>query len=114
MQKLCLMFVAMAFLFCGGFAAAAEVNQIVTYSESNTATNKIVPPNASDAEIQAHAKTVLYRVMIFGIVALVGALLLAGVAVYKAYKKFGVIGAVGVGLLLAIGVVMFCSFLLSF
>jgi hypothetical protein len=114
MQKLCFLFVATAFLVLGSSKSAAETNQVATNSASSTATNQVLAPNVSDAELQAQAKTVLHNVIIFGIVALVVALVVAGLALYGAYKKFGVIGAAVVALVLAIGVVMFGSFLLTF
>ena len=103
MRNLCSLFVAIAILLCGGFATAAETNQIATNTASGNATNRVVPPNVADPELQAKAKGVLWMVLAFWVVALVGALVVAGFALYGAYKKFGRAGVAVVVVILILG-----------
>jgi hypothetical protein len=113
MLKLFSLFLAMALLLCGSFATAAETNLAGTNAVDGRPTNRNVAPNASP-ELQAQAKGVLWMVLAFWIVALVGALVVAGFALYVAYKKFGARGVAVIVVILILGVWMFGEFLLSF
>ena len=114
MQKLCLLLLAFVVLWGADVAMAVETNQVTTNTINSGATNQLVPPNMSDPELQAQAKDVLWMIIGFWIVALVGALVVAGFALYGAYKKFGGRGVAVVVVILLVGLWMFGEFLLSF
>jgi hypothetical protein len=65
MQKLFSLFMTMAVLLCGSIASVAETNQAATNTVSSGATNQAVALNASDPELQAQAKGVLWMVLVF-------------------------------------------------
>ena len=92
---------------------AAETNGVVTNAVGNISMNQN-PAAVTDPEQQAQAKNVLWMVLAFWIVALVGALVVAGFALYGAYKKFGGRGVAVVVAILILGIWMFGQFLLSF
>jgi hypothetical protein len=105
MQKL----LPISFILIGLFFSlpcpAAETNTTAT-------TNTVQSP--SDAELQAAAKDVMRRIVIFGVFAFVGAVVVGGFALYGAYRKFGVPGLIVVGVIIAFGVVALGSLLLLF
>jgi hypothetical protein len=114
MQKLSIMMVALVIVVFGSLVFAAETNGVITNGVGIVSTNQNVAANVSNAELQTQAKSVLWMVLAFWIVALVGALVVAGFALYGAYKKFGAGGvAVVVGILI-FGAWLFGDFLLSF
>jgi type IV secretory pathway VirB2 component (pilin) len=109
MQKLlqtALVFVGLSFV---GLCCAAETNQV---GSGNTSTNTAQSP--SDPELQAAAKQVMQKVLLVGVVAFLGAVVVAGFALYGAYRKFGVRGLFVVGVIIAFGIVALGSLLLLF
>jgi len=87
---------------------AAETNQ----AAGSTGTNTVLNP--ADPELQAAAKDVMRKIVVFGVFALIGAVVVAGFALYGAYRKFGVRGVIVVGVIIAFGVVALGSLLLLF
>jgi hypothetical protein len=114
MQKLSAIMVGFAIVLFGNLVFAGETNGVVTNAVGIVSTNQNVAPNVSNTELQAQAKSVLWMVLAFWIVALVGAIVVAGFAVYSAYKKFGTAGVAVVVVILLLGLWMFGDFLLSF
>jgi hypothetical protein len=117
MHRILVGIVALGVFLFAGFGLAAETNGVVTNwgnAIGSSSTNQGPTPAVSDAELQAQAKQVLWMVLGFWIVALVGALVVAGFAVYGAYKKFGARGVAVVVVILILAVWMFGNFLLSF
>ena len=109
MQKFFFTSLAVAALIIAGLCCAAETNQVASDA---TITNTVQSP--SDAELQAAAKQVMQKVMVFGVLALLGAVVVAGFALYGAYRKFGLKGLLVVGVIIAFGVVALGSLLLLF
>ena len=103
------MFLLISLILLGSFlsvpCAAAETNSPVT-------TNAV--PSLSDEELQAAARDVMNRIVIFGVIAILGALVVAGFALYGAYRKFGARGVILVAVLLAFGFVALGSLLTLF
>ena len=114
MQKLFLIFLSLVGLCFAIQTFAEDTNQVVTNQtpSSVASTNAVARP--SDAELQAAAREVMHKIIVFGIVALVGALVVAGFALYGAYRKFGITGVVVVSVILVFGFFVFCGFLLLF
>ena len=111
MQKFILILLSFVLLYFAVPSFAADTNQVATNQvSSTTSTNLAARP--SDAELQAAAKSVLNKIIVFGIVALIGAVVVAGFALYGAYRKFDVMGAVVVGVILAFGAFVILGFLL--
>jgi hypothetical protein len=109
MQKLTLI---LFFLlgFCGPSAAyCANTNQPPS---SLAGTNTV--PSYSDAEMQQAAQQVWRKLIVFGVLALAGGVVVAGFAFYGAYRKFGVPGMIVVGVIVALGVLALSSLLLLF
>lgn len=105
MQKLVLISFILARLFLCIPSLAAETN-------NPAFTN--VAQNPSDAELQKAAKDVMGRILIFGIVSFVGAVVVSGFALYGAYRKFGTRGAIFVAVLIGFGIIALGSLLTIF
>src|SRR6478736_1317960 len=114
MQRFVLIIFAWAALFLTGESYAAETNQVATNQVQSGATSTNAVRSPSDPELQAAARQVMQKIIIFGILALVGAVVVAGFAMYGAYRKFGVPGLVVVGIIVAFGVVALGGLLLLF
>ncbi len=111
MQKFTLIFLGFVLLYLAVPSFAADTNQVTT-NQVNGATSTNSAARPSDAELQAAARGVMLKIVVFGIVALIGAVAVAGFALYGAYRKFGVVGAVVVGAILAFGIFVILGFLL--
>ena len=122
MDRILVVIVAVGILILGNVIWAAETNVASTNVAATNATNGVAigstnsgaPPAVSDAELQARAKEVLWMILGFWIVAILGALAVAGFALYGAYQKFGKSGMAVVAVILILGLWMFGSLLLSF
>jgi hypothetical protein len=114
MQKFILILLSLAGLCFALQTFAQDTNRVETNQVSSgvTGTNAVQRP--SDAELQAAARQVWHKLIVFGILALVGALVVAAFALYGAYRKFGVTGAVVVGIIIAFGVFALGGLLLIF
>src|ERR1043165_590005 len=114
MQKLILIFFSGICLCFVGQTFGSDSNQITTNQTSSAVVSTNATQRPSDAELQAAGQQVLHRVIVAGALAFVGAVAVAGFALYGAYRKFGIPGAIVVGVILAFGVVALGGFLLSF
>lgn len=101
---------ALVALFYTGLTYAAETNLVT--SGGTTSTNTV--QSLSDSELQAAAQQVMRKIIVFGVLALTGGVVVAGFALYRAYRKFGVRGLIVVGVIIAFGVVALGSLLLLF
>jgi hypothetical protein len=108
MHKTLLVTFILITLLLPALCSAADTNQVAAGTNTNTVLNP------SDPELQAAAKDVMRKVVVFGVFALIGAVLVAGFALYGAYRKFGVRGLIVVGIIIAFGVVVLGSLLLLF
>jgi hypothetical protein len=114
MQKLILILLSAIGLCLAVPTFAQDTNRIGTNQVPSgvTSTNTVGQP--SDAELQAVARQVWHKLIVVGILALVGAVVVAGFALYGAYRKFGVTGVVVVGIIIAFGVFALGGLLLTF
>ena len=104
MQKFVLIILAAIVLFLAGQSHAAETNQVTTNQVQSAATSTNAVRSPSDPELQAAARQVMQKIVIFGILALGGAVVVAGFAMYGAYRKFGVPGLVVVGIIVVVDI----------
>jgi hypothetical protein len=85
-----------------------ETNQVsstnTNTNTTTTSTNTNVAQRPSEAELQAAAQQVWHTIVVIGILALVGATVVAGFALYGAYRMFGVTGVVVTGVIITFGV----------
>jgi hypothetical protein len=114
MQKLMLIVLTFAGLLFAAPSFAADTNQVATNQVSGTVTGTNAIQRPSDAELQAAAQQVWHKLIILGVLALVGAVVVAGFALYGAYRKFGVAGALIVTAIIAFGVFALGGWLLTF
>jgi hypothetical protein len=104
MQKLMFILLTLAGLFFAAPTSAADTNQVAPNQVSSSVTGTNAMQRPSDAELQAAAQQVWHKLIVFGVLALVGAVVVAGFALYGAYRKFGVPGVLVVGAIIAFGV----------
>jgi hypothetical protein len=114
MQKFILILLSLAGLCFAVQTFARDTNRAETNQVSGGVTSTNAAPQPSDAELQVAARQVWHKLIVFGILALVGAVVVAGFALYGAYRKFGVAGAVVVGIIIAFGVFALGGLLLIF
>jgi len=114
MQKFLLILFSLAGLCFANQTFAEDTNQVVTNQMTGSVASTNAVPRPPDAELQAAARDVMHKIVVFGIVALVGGLVVAGFALYGAYRKFGVPGVIVVSIILAFGVFVLGGFLLLF
>ena len=110
MNKAILIFLSLAALCCTAPTGSGSPEGTNRVADSGAASNNQVQP--SDAELQAKAREVWHRLIVFGLLAFLGALVVAGFALYGAYHAFGIRGVVGVGIIVAFGIVVLCAALL--
>ncbi len=109
MPRLILILLCLAGFYQGIPSFAATTNQV---PDSVTTTN--AAPNYSNAELQAAAKEVWHKLILFATLALLGGVIVTGFAIYGAYRKFGLIGVVVVCTIVAFGVIALGGLLLIF
>ena len=114
MQKFILILLSVAGLCFAVPAFAQDTNRVETNQVSSGVTSTNIVGQPSDAELQAAARQVWHKLIVVGTLALVGAVVVAGFALYGAYRKFGVTGVVVVGIIIAFGVVALGGLLLTF
>jgi uncharacterized membrane protein len=116
MQKFILILLGFFLLFHAVPTLAQATNQSstnqATTNQMASATNTNLAPQPSDPQLQAEAKDVMRKVMIFGAIVLLGAVVVACFALYGAYRKFGVVGVIIVAVILTIAAFLFLGFLL--
>jgi len=114
MQKFILLLFIMVGLFLGIPTFAQDTNRADTNRAPSSVTSTNIVRQPSDPELQAAAQRVWHKLIVVGILALVGAVVVAGFALYGAYRKFGVTGVVVVGIIIAFGVLALSGLLLTF
>jgi hypothetical protein len=114
MQKFILILFSFAGLCFATQSFAADTNHVATNQMSSSVAGTNTAQRPSDAELQAAAQQVWHKLIIFGVLALAGAVVVAGFALYGAYRKYGVRGAVVVGGVIAFGAVALGALLLIF
>jgi hypothetical protein len=114
MQKLMLIVLSLAGLLLAAPSFGADTNQVATNQVSGGFTGTNAVPRTSDAELQAAAQQVWHKLVVFGVLALLGAVVVAGFALYGAYRKFGVPGVLVLGAIIAFGVFALGGLLLIF
>lgn len=114
MQKFIVILFILAGLSSVVPAFAGDTNQVATNQIAGSVTTTNLAPLPSDAELQTAARAVMHKIIVFGVVGLLGAIVVAAFALYGAYRKFGVVGAIVVSIILAFGAFVFCGFLLMF
>jgi hypothetical protein len=114
MRNLLVITLALIALLCPApipsFAAEAATNHIAERSDTNT--NQV--PSASDPALQARAREVWHKIIVFGVIAFLGAVVVAAFALYGAYRKFGMRGVFVVAVILAFGIFVLGGLLLLF
>jgi len=112
MQKLVVVLLSVAGLCLAFWASAAETNPVETNQVSSGIAGTNAAHRPSDPELQAAAQEVWHKIILFGVLGLVGGIVVTGFAVYGAYRKFGIPGAIIVGIVVVFGVVALGGFLL--
>ena len=110
MNKAILIFLSLAALCCAAPTWSASPEGTNRIADSGAVSTNQVQP--SDAELQTTARKVWHRLILFGLLAFLGSLVVAGFALYGAYHAFGMRGVVGVGIIVAFGIVVLCAALL--
>src|SRR5690349_24402135 len=86
MRNLLLIILGLFTLFCpapiSSLAAEAATNHIVERGDTNT--NQALAP--SDPALQARAREVWHKIIVLGVIVFIGAVGLAGFALYGAYR----------------------------
>jgi hypothetical protein len=113
-QKFMLLVVGLAGLFFAVPTFAADTNQVTTNRVLNSVTDTNAMQRPSDAELQAAAQQVWHKLIVFGVLALVAAVVIAGFALYGAYRRFGMPGVLVVSAIIAFGVFVLGGLLLVF
>jgi hypothetical protein len=93
MHKFILMILAVAGLYLSVPMLAVDSNQA---QSSVAATNAVQKP--SDADLRAAAHGIWLKLVLYAVLAFLGGLVVAGFAIYGAYKSLGVKGVIGVGI----------------
>ena len=114
MEKLTFIFLSCVGLLLAAPGFAAETNQVATNQAPSKVAGTNSMPRPSDAELQATAQQVWHKVIIFGVLAFVGVVVVASFALYGAYRKFGVRGLLVVGAIIAFGIFVLGTLLLIF
>ena len=109
MKKFIIIFLCLSGLYLTVPAFGEETNHVQNGATITNATQKY-----SDAELQAAAQQVWHKLIVFGVLALVGGAVVSGFACYGAYRKFGVKGVVVVCAIVAFGVIVLGGLLLLF
>ena len=113
MQKLVVVLLSVAGLCLAFRASATETNLVETNQVSSGIAGTNAAQRPSDPELQAAAQEVWHKIILFGVLGLVGGIVVTGFAVYGAYRKFGIPGAIIVGIVVVFGVVALGGFLLT-
>lgn len=119
MPKLSLAILLFAASFLTTIIQAADplqpaTNQLQNPSTNQPATNQPVLQSPNDPELQQAAQQVFRKIIIFGVIALIGALAVIAFALYGAYRKFGIPGVAVVIVIVTIGLFLFGNLLLAF
>jgi len=113
MQKLIIVILTLAELCFATPIYAGDTNQAATNQVQSSVTSTNSGQKYSDAELQAAAQQIWHKLILYGLLALIGGLVVAGFAFYGAYKAFGVKGVIGVGIIIVIGFFVVGSILIG-
>jgi hypothetical protein len=113
MQKFILFVLCVAGLYLAVLAYGADTNQAATNQVQNSVTSTNAAQKYSDAELHFAAQEISHKLILYGLLALIGGLVVAGFAFYGAYKAFGVKGVIGVGIIIVIGFFVVGSILIQ-
>ena len=113
MQKLILIILALAGLYFSVPAFAGDTNQVATNQVQSSVASTNAVPKYSDAELQDAAQKIWHKLILFGLLVLVGGLVIAGFAFYGAYKAFGVAGVIGIGIIILLALFAVGSILIQ-
>ena len=102
MQKFILTILCLAGLYLAVPAYGADTNQVATNQVQSSVTSTNAGQKYSDAELQDAAQHIWHKLILFGLLTVVGGLVVAGFAFYGAYKAFGVKGVIGIGIIIVL------------
>lgn len=113
MHKLLSLIVCFELLFALG-ASGAATNEAATTPSTNVVQSVGEESEYTEEELMEAAEGVLQKVLILGFIALIGAITIAGFALYGAYKMFGKQGIVVVIVILLFGLYLLGELLVFF
>lgn len=112
MKRHILICLAVVAQFLTGLCFTAETHR--THQDASQAAVTNTSQSPSEPQLEAAAHQVMRNLVVFGVFALIGAVVVAGFAMYGAHRKFGVRGLIFVGVIIAFELVVMVRMLLLF